>query len=51
MPPVLALREGSILHVEDEKATLIGQFPARLFVAGQETKEYETNTDLSFLFR
>merc|ERR1712004_241385 len=51
VPPVLALREGSILHVEDEKATLIGQFPARLFVAGQETKEYETNTDFSFLFK
>ena len=49
MPPVLALREGSILHVEGPKATLIGQFPARLFVQGQKVKEYETNTDFSFL--
>jgi len=48
-PPVLALREGSILKVEGAKATLLGQFPARLFVAGEETKELPTGHDCSFL--
>merc|ERR1712029_149264 len=43
-PPVLAMREGSILRVVGTKSTLIGQFPARLFVQGQKVKEYETNT-------
>ena len=49
VPPVLALREGSILHVEGQKATLRGQFHARLFVQGQETKECEPTSDFSFL--
>ena len=49
VPPVLALREGSILHVEGQKANLKGQFQARLFVRGQEPKEYPCNTDFSFL--
>ena len=49
VPPVLALREGSILHVEGQKATLRGQFHARLFVQGQDTKECEPTSDFSFL--
>jgi len=49
VPPVLALREGSILHVEGPKATLRGQFHARLFIQGKETKECEPNADFSFL--
>jgi len=49
VPPVLALREGSILHVEGQKANLKGQFQARLFVSGQEPKEYPADTDFSFL--
>jgi len=48
-PPVLALREGSILKVEGGKATLLGTFPARLFVAGEETRELEAGLDCSFL--
>jgi hypothetical protein len=49
VPPVLALPEGSILHVEGLMATLCGQFHARLFVQGQDTKECEPTSDFSFL--
>lgn len=48
-PPVLALREGSLLHVEGQKAVVKGQFKARLFVQGKEPEEFETGTDFSFL--
>lgn len=48
-PPVLALREGSILRVVGEKAELVGKFHARLFVPGQEPVEHPTGTDFSFL--
>merc|ERR1719204_1576691 len=48
-PPVLALREGSSLKVEGSKATLLGKFHARLFIAGEETKELPTGHDFSFL--
>jgi len=48
-PPVLALREGSILKVEGPKATLLGRFPARLFTSGQQTQELEPGKDLSHL--
>lgn len=50
-PPVLALREGSILSVEEDAARLLGDFPARLFVQGQETKEYPPGTDFGFLLK
>ena len=50
-PPVLALREGSILHVEgSDVAILKGTFPARLFMPGQEPQEYESGANFSFLF-
>jgi len=48
-PPVLALREGSMLRVEGQKATLMGQFNARLFISGEQTKEFPPNQDFSFL--
>eukprot|EP00092_Neocalanus_flemingeri_P061091 GFUD01073374.1.p1 GENE.GFUD01073374.1~~GFUD01073374.1.p1 ORF type:complete len:175 (+),score=44.58 GFUD01073374.1:38-562(+) len=48
-PPVLALREGSILKVEGDNAMLIGKFHARLFVPGKETKEFPTGHNFSFL--
>jgi len=49
-PPVLALREGSILHVEGDKdAKLVGSFDARLFVKGKEPKEYKPGTNFGFL--
>jgi len=49
-PPVLALREGSILHVEGDKdAKLVGSFDARLFVKGKEPEEHKTGTNFGFL--
>lgn len=51
VPPVLALREGTLLHVEGEKATLKGLFPARLFVPTKLPEEYPIGTDFSFLLK
>jgi len=48
-PPVLALREGSILRVEGDKASLMGTFNARLFMSGEGGKEYPPQQDFSFL--
>ena len=50
MPPVLALREGSLLHVEGDKAVLKGTLEALLFRGTGEPKSYKTGTDFSFLF-
>lgn len=49
--PVLALREGSALLVDDDKATLVGFTPAILFMQGQEQQEFEVDSDMSFLFK
>jgi hypothetical protein len=49
MPPVLALREGSILKVTGKKAELLGAFQARLFVANKSPEEYSEGTDFGFL--
>lgn len=49
MPPVVGLREGSILHVEGNNIKLIGDKPARMFISGKEPTEYPVNSNLSFL--
>ena len=51
MPPVLALREGSILKVEGDKAELLGSLEALLFRGNKDPASYPTGTDFSFLLK
>jgi len=50
-PPVLALREGSILRVQGQSAKLLGTFNARLFVCGKSPEEFPPDQDFSFLMQ
>ncbi|MFQ5709746.1 MAG: dipeptidase PepE [bacterium] len=49
--PVVGLREGALLRVENNAITLKGRANARLFRKGEEAVEYESGADLSFLVR
>jgi dipeptidase E len=46
---VVGLREATMLLLENEKLTLIGKRPARIFKKGEETKELNSSDDFSFL--
>lgn len=45
---VAGLREGCMLHIENDKMELIGNRPLRVFKSGQQPKEYQPG-DASFL--
>lgn len=47
---VVGLREGCMLHYENEKLELIGNRPMRIFRRGVETFEVQAGDDLQFLF-
>jgi dipeptidase E len=51
VPPVLAMREGSLLHIEGEKAVLKGTLEALVFKGDGAPKSYKTGTNLAFLFK
>lgn len=48
---VVGLREGCILHYENEELKLIGQRPMRIFRKGIPPYEVHAGDDLSFLFQ
>lgn len=47
--PVLGLREGAMLRVEDDRARVLGSRGGRLFTAGADPVEIEPGSDVSFL--
>ena len=47
--PVVGLREGSMLRVEDGVVTLVGSKPARIFRRGEAAVEVETGSRLELL--
>ena len=49
--PVVAIREGAMLHVEADRMTLEGRNGGVVFQAGQSRVDYEPGADLSFLLR
>jgi dipeptidase E len=46
---VVALWEGTMLRVEGDRLTLIGEKPARLFLKGEETRDTSPGESLNFL--
>jgi dipeptidase E len=45
--PVIGLREGSALEVEDERLILVGDRPARIFLRGQQPYEVAPGSTIS----
>ncbi|MEK6945841.1 MAG: dipeptidase PepE [Nanoarchaeota archaeon] len=48
---VVALREGAMLRVAGDKMIVVGNNGARVFIKGQDPKEYNTPESLDFLLR
>ncbi|HKC63949.1 MAG TPA: dipeptidase PepE, partial [Pyrinomonadaceae bacterium] len=46
---VVGLREGSTLRVEGSKISLRGEREARIFISGEEAREYKPDDALEFL--
>jgi dipeptidase E len=48
---VVGLREGSSLRIEGEAISLLGDKAARVFIKGQEARDYSAGESLQFLLR
>jgi dipeptidase E len=48
--PVVAIREGSLLRIEDSKVTLIGETGGRVFFKDRDPMDCPAGADLSYLF-
>lgn len=48
---VVGLREGSILRIEDERISLLGDHAATVFIKGREARDYTAEESLQFLLR
>ena len=48
-PPVVGLREGSMLRIEGSRVTLKGRTKARVFIKEQEPREFAPGSSLDFL--
>lgn len=46
---VVGLREGTMLRLDDDKLSLIGDRPARIFKCGEEVRELSSAEDFNFL--
>ncbi|PKL76035.1 MAG: dipeptidase PepE [Candidatus Melainabacteria bacterium HGW-Melainabacteria-1] len=49
--PVLGLREGGLVEIKGDQATLLGVAGARLFQRGLKPEEYSPGADMSFLLK
>lgn len=49
--PVVGLREGSMLFIEEERLSLAGNGKARIFLYGREPQELSPEDDFNFLMR
>lgn len=48
---VLGLKEGAILHINDETATLVGVSSGKLFIKDNPSREVPQGTNLSYLLQ
>jgi len=48
--PVVGMREGSILVIDGSSIRLLGTSGAKMFIKGEEPREYDSGSDLSWLF-